>query len=164
MIEHKHIPDKLPETSRLIAFLEPQPVGTIVGYPELSEIIRRDSQNGGRGIVSSATRWLLNNKGHVWGSERGTGIRRLGDDEIVTKGRSGLRKVHRAVGRAAKVVGCAEYDNLSRDQKQEYDALNIGFRTLKLFSRKDGFEKLKKNLPENGAVLPDTDKILELFK
>lgn len=164
MSEYRHIPDRLPETSRLIAFLEPQPVGTVVGYPEISEIIRRDAQNGGRGLIVSATKWLQNNKGHVWVSERGTGIRRLDGTEIIGKGRSSLRKVNRAVNRAAKVIGCAEYDKLSRDQKQEHDALTVGFRTIKLFSRKDGFEKVKSNLPENGAVLPDTSKILELFK
>lgn len=160
---NKTFPDRLPETSRLISFLEPQSISTIVSYPEISEIIRRNAQGDGRGIVGSAIKWLQNNKSQIWGTVRRVGLKRLDDGEIVDKGRSNLRKVNRTANRAAKVVRCVRYENLSRDQKQEHDALLVGLRTIQLFSRKDGFEKVKAAIPENGAILPDVKKVMELF-
>lgn len=159
----KIIPGASAQTSALYAALLDKPVGTRMTYEELSSVARANVTNGGRGYLTSALRRLRNQHRQEWGVERGKGITRLDDGQIVIKAGSELKRGRRVLGKTKRILSCAEYDRLSPEQRKEHDAIVIGARTAELFTGKIGQDKLKATLPPGGK-LPEHDRVLEMFR
>ena len=163
MSTQKVIPGASAETSALYELLVNKPVGTRVTYEEMTKLVRQDVANGARGKLHSALRKIRNQHRQEWGIVRGEGIVRLADDQIVDKSAATLKGARRRLGLTKRILSCAEYEKLSPEKRREHDAIVIGSRTAELFTGKVGQDKLKKELSQSG-VLPETRKVLELFK
>lgn len=157
------IPGLSLETARLVEFLKPWPVGEIVTYKSLSEVIGKDTQGmTGRSNLVSAVRVLARDYGQAWGAVRGVGVKRLDPVETLDSVSERTRRAGRQIFRARKTLGLVEYAALPIDKKREHDALTVltGLARTALSAQK--ITAVSK-MVAGDAVLPKREDVLRLI-
>lgn len=99
-------------------------VGEPASYADLTAVIGTDVRRGrGLSALRTARRQLQRERQMVFNVERGVGLRRLSDDQVVEAGASYLAKVRRAARRGAKLVtSVSSYEALPAHLKVRHNA------------------------------------------
>lgn len=101
-----------PETQILVDALSKVPLGQMITYKNLSELIGIDVTGPARQRLVSARRVALRDYGAAFGTERATGLIRLHPDQAPGLGASARLKIRRASSRARKaMISVAEHSN-----------------------------------------------------
>jgi hypothetical protein len=108
---------QLSEDARLLTqrLLKAKP-SELLPYSELSKVIGK-SIDEARGALQTARRAALRQEGFVFGVERGVGIHRLNDEEIVAASVEQRKFIRNKAGRAAKQLNAANYAVLSASKQ-----------------------------------------------
>lgn len=138
-------------------------VGETVTYDELTKLIGRDTQNGGRPVVASARRKAMNEQRMVFAPIKNVGFKRLNDIEIVDTAEADLSKVRRAARRAGKRIAMVDFDRLPNDRKIRHNTYMSMFGALHSMTTQASVKALEKKVNESQAALP-LAKTLEVFQ
>jgi hypothetical protein len=104
--------------------------GSLLKYEQLSEIIGKPITSA-RAALQTARRYALREEGIVFGVERGIGIRRLNDDEIVAASVAQRKFLRNKARRAAKELSAADYRMLTAAKQLMATATMSIFLTIK---------------------------------
>ena len=149
------------ETQQLIQHLESAEIGDIYTYETLSEVISQDVTDKGYGALQTARKNLLQ-QGIVFGTIRGTGIRRLNDEEIADSGSSYIKRSKQAATKGLKQIASCQYENLSDEKKGEY---NTSVAILSL-QRMAGQSKTRTAIEEKvtkESIPPNAEQLSKIF-
>lgn len=158
----KSIPELAEETKVLENDLDQLEPGEMIEYEKLSKSIGRDVRKHAVGNLASARRRLRNNKRKRFECVRGKGIKRLNDSEIVAAADGGLRGIRRKTNKELKNLSCAEFSNLSEDDKNKHRTYTTQMGTIGLFTKQSSTKKIATKINEIQEALP-VGKTLKLF-
>lgn len=158
----KSIPELSEETKLIEYELDQLEPGQTIEYDNLSAAIGRDVREHARGNILSARRRLRKEKRKVFGTVRGVGVKRLTDAEIVVASGSDITSVKRRTRNALHSLSCAEFDNLTGDEKNQHRTRFCVLGVLELFSKPSATRKIEERIEETSEGLP-IGKTLKLF-
>ena len=97
-------------------------VGELLTYNEIRKIIGKEYWEA-RSALQTARRIALRDEGFVFGVERGTGLKRLTDDEIVSSSAADRKYIRNKSKRAIKHLNAVDYRILSASRQLTAAAL-----------------------------------------
>lgn len=142
-LEHKLVKERLEKAA----------IFELVSYGELTEIMGRNAQGTGRGIISSVRRELLNDHGILFVPIYKVGLRRAGTEEVFASGKATFIKILRATKRSARALAGLEYQGLSGEQKAKHNALATQLAVLSEFSGGRTTKRIESIVAVNDAAL-----------
>ena len=129
------------------------PVGVEISYAELSRELGRNVQDN-RGVLTSARRVVLREKGAVFGVVHGVGLRRLADDEVVMSAQDTVRRIGRAARRKSReIANAVNYGALGNDARVKHNTSLSLLGALGALTRRDAQRRLE------GAVADATERL-----
>lgn len=155
-----------PETKRLVALLQPLPVGTRVPYEKLSEAIRLDVQlPDGRKYLCKAMAVCRRDHSQNWDYARGIGVIRLSDDEFVGLVAHKINLTRKRMKRLVRISTNVDYEGLSEEKKRVHNSNQMILRSVVAMTGKDVQLHFQKTLPTaSNGMLPDSQKLIDYFK
>ncbi|HVM95311.1 MAG TPA: hypothetical protein VMT89_02925 [Candidatus Acidoferrales bacterium] len=162
--EHtKAIPEMSLDARMLADALRKVPKGAIIRYAVLNEIIGRDVQSTGRGVLDTARRRVLHDEGIVTEAVVNEGIKVLLDVEVVgATGESARRRIRRMTRTAVRKLTSVVYDALPNELKRKHNTEVSLLSVLAHVSTEQSAKKLEQRVPD-AEPLP-LAKTLEFFK
>lgn len=148
------IHEKSADTKVLENVLSEAKVGDLVTYEQLSAAIGRDVRAFALPSLGSARRCLLNTKSMVFGTERGVGVRRLNDSEIVSTTEDDRRRIHRATTRSLRKLSVVKYSGLTNEDKRRHTVAAAQIGAIAMFASKNSEKKIASHVKtqENVAI------------
>lgn len=143
------------ETRLIYEKLKTIGVGEVVTYDELTAICGRAVDKEARGLLETARRWCLKEHQMVFGAQRGVGMVRLSDTQIVHGADQDIVKVRRHAQRGMAKLACASYENLSDEMKPEFNAKAAILGTLIQHSNPAQIKQVQKTYAEMKISLPN---------
>ena len=163
MTEKKTIQALSLDSKMVYERLKKSVIGETISYSELSTIIGRNTQNGGRGALQTARRKALREDYMVFGVIHNVGLKRLSDLEIVATGEDTVTKIRRASTRGFRTVTAVrEFDKLPNDAKVRHNTYASVLGALSMATTAARMKKLEGKVAEAKASLP-LMKTLEAF-
>jgi hypothetical protein len=110
------------ETHAIIKLLQNAEIGTRITYEQIIRATGEDPAKGivpVRGFLYTAQRYLQREKNFVFGTIQGVGIERLADAQIIDATKAKIIHVRRSARRASSKLACADFTNLSKEQKSD---------------------------------------------
>lgn len=139
-------------------------IGDIIPYSELSTLIGRNAQNGGRGSIQTARRKSLREDYMVFGVIHNVGLKRLSDLEIVATGEDTVTKIRRASARGFRIItAIRDFDKLPNDKKILHNTYASVLGALSMATTAARMKKLEGRVAEAKASLSLTGT-LEAFR
>lgn len=137
-------------------------VGVVVTYSDLSKIIGRPVQKGGRAAMIEARKIVQRDKRMVFDSVRNLGLKRLNDVEIVdsTSDRE-LRCMHRRTKRAVAKLVCVDYNALPNEKKVKHNATISMMGALAELTTIGSLKRVETKVQESGLTLPSAKTAFE---
>lgn len=160
----KSIPELSIDAKALIDALKPLKIGETVTYKALSDIIGRDVQADGYGVMQTAIKTCL--RDHiVLAAVPKVGIKRLADTEIVGIGEATLARVRRAARRGiVKLSAVGDFDAMPREAKVAHNTAMSALGIVAHVSDRSRIGKIKEIVTRSAdAVIPPA-KLLEALK
>ena len=143
-LDSKMIYDRLKKTD----------IGDVIPYAELSTLIGRSAQNGGRGSIQTARRKSLREDYMVFGVLRNVGLKRLSDIEIVATGEDTVRKIRRTSAKGFRVITAVrEFDKLPNEKKVLHNAYASALGAISMATSGARMKRLEARVAEAKASL-----------
>ena len=163
-MSNKTIPERSYDTTIIINRLLEAKTGDEITYKELSDLISRDVQADGRGVLVSATRILRHEQRMNFKVIRNIGIKLLCEIETINASGGYIRKIHNASKNAGRELNCVKnIDNLSGDEKINFFTKASLFNTLKVVTTQPKIKKLEAKIAISEKRLP-LSRTLEAFQ
>ena len=160
----KKIIPQLSVDAKLIADrLEKVAVGELIEYDPIGAIIKADVQNGARGTLQSARRYLQREKHIVFEAVIGKGLKRLNDAEIVSTGIHTLARIRRTARRGASKLRCANYDTLAPEDQTRFNATASMLGAIHHVAKDKNLKLLEAEAAKTKAQI-SFNSTIELFK
>lgn len=138
-------------------------VGERASWDSLTKLIGRDIRYAGHSILAQARHKLMRDQQMVFGVERGQGLVRLDDVQIVDTGQHFVGKIRRTAKRALRQITTVDYDKLPNESKIRHNAAASMFGAIHHVSSQKSIGKLESKVKELSGTLP-LAKTLEAFK
>ena len=148
------IHEKSADTKVIESVLAEAKVGDMITYEQLSKAIGRDVRQFAKSSLDSARRSLLNAKNYVFSVEKGVGLKRLNDNEIVDASEDDRKKLRRAARRSLKKLSVVDFDNLTPDKKKQHIVASAQMGAVEMFANKNATKKIEAKVNETSKVLP----------
>jgi hypothetical protein len=144
--------------------LEAMKPGEFVSYASLSEEIAKDV-SGATPALHTARRSLLNNDGYVFAVERGKGLKRLRDEEIVSASDQDVNRIRRTAKKGArKLASVEDYAAMSNGaQLRHTTRLSVMTAVAHMASSK-GIQKLETSANGRAKELPISETLAAFAK
>jgi hypothetical protein len=137
-------------------------VGAEITNKELSDIIGRNVQESGRGVLATARRKAQREDQIVFGIVRNVGLKRLTDAEIVNSGERSIEHHRRSSKRAGRRLTCVQhFDALPPEVQTRHNAQASYFGLVAHLSTTRQMKRLEEKV--SNGVLP-LQRTLEAFK
>lgn len=149
------------DTQTLLKYLETIPVGEIVSYEVLGNLIGCDVQSD-RGSLESARRLLVRDNQIVFGVVRGVGLKRLNPSEVVEQEGETVTKIRRATKRSLKRLASADFDSLSKPDQNKHRLVSATLGAIAVCSSQKAHNRLEQRIQSNGQL--DAVEALKLFE
>lgn len=156
------IHEKSQDTKIIESVLAESQVGDLVTYDSLSKAIGRDVRKFAVGSIASARHSLLRDKRFVFGVERGKGLIRLADGQVVEAVQHDRMRVHRTAKRALKKLETVSFSELKESEKKQHIAASAQFGVLAMFANKTSSTRIEKAVESTANNLP-IGETLKLF-
>ena len=139
--------------------------GETIPYHELTALVGRDVTKEARGILYTARRVVLRQKGLVFDAVFGVGIKRLSQEEIPALGEQAIVHIRRTARRARYRIsrGIANYDELPGEKRTQAMVANSMLGALESMANPRQQEKIKALVERSGQSIP-MQKVLESFQ
>lgn len=137
-------------------------VNDLIGYDELTAILKQDVRSQrGRPKLASARR-ILEREGMIFECVTNQGVKRLDDEGIVKTGAAAVKRVHRASRRATRRLGCANFDRLSRDSQTKHNVNMSILSFLGTATSETSQKRIEAKVQKTSRALASND-LLEAF-
>jgi hypothetical protein len=138
--------------------------GDFISYADLSREIAKNV-SGVTSALHTARRSLLNNDGFVFAVERGRGLKRLGDEEIVTASDQDVNRIRRSAKKGArKLASVADYAAMSNPaQLRHTTRLSVMTAVAHMASSK-GIQKIEASANGRAKELPISETLAAFAK
>jgi hypothetical protein len=150
------------EAQELFKFLQATTVGQLITYTELDEAAKTSVQ-AHPNILQTARRMMEREHRATFGTVRGIGIKRLGDEEIPDEASASIKRARNIARKGRRVLACANYEKLSAEARVRHTVTG----TILGFMEQAGKRKTL-NLAEQSARVSNGDMkigaIENLFK
>jgi len=156
------IAEQAVDTRLLVGILSKAAIGQEFTYQRLSAELGRKIVGNDSNLMS-ARKIVQRDFDIVFDVQRGHGIRRLSDPEIVALGDRLTGKVRRAARRTVRQVSLARDEHLSKDEIVHRNAVVSMAGAIMHMATRSNVAKLESAVRVNAAELP-VGKTLELFK
>ncbi|MGE3932390.1 MAG: hypothetical protein AB7F67_04020 [Rhodospirillaceae bacterium] len=159
------IPQVSVDTNLVFQRLETAEVGEVVTYAELTVLIGRDVTTRARHNLTSAVRRAERERGMIFAPQRGVGVKRLSDAEIV----EAIGAVPAALGRRARraarwLAAVADWDALPPALKARHNAYLSALGALTEITRPATIAKLERHVDQRHRQALPVAKTLDAFK
>lgn len=150
----------------LIELLVNKPVGELITYDSLSEVIGFDvTEARGRGYLETARRRLLKDHALVFGVIRGEGLKRLSDEEIArTVGKRYIKAVRSKSRKAYNENTSVDFDGLSPDAKVSHQCTMTILALMKHVTDRKSINKIQHKVKETFTEISQKDTLAMLRK
>lgn len=148
----KMIHEKSSDTKVIENVLSELAVGDLITYDQISAAIGRDVRKFAFPSLGSARRFLLHANSMVFGVERGVGLRRLNDSEIVSTVEDDRRKVQRASHRSLKKLSVVNYSGLTNEDKRRHTVAAAQIGAIAMFASKNSEKKIASHVKTQETV------------
>lgn len=135
--------EKSADAKILINLLEEAVVGQTVSYQQMSAAIGRDVRKHALSSLGTARRFLQKEKRMVFGAERGVGLVRLNDNDVVRSVESDRLKVHRQAKRTMNKLSTVEFNKLDDENKKAHVSVSAQMGAIAMFSHKSANKKIE---------------------
>ena len=135
--------------------LEKLDVGEMVPYDDINGFVGLDIR-GKRNAYQTAFRVLLTEQNKRFVVERGRGIRRLNQSEVIDYAQSGRQKAHKAIKRENKklILGVPDVGELQPEDRQRYNIHRSVLEMLVATSSTKATKKVQAITAETSNMLP----------
>lgn len=153
-------------TEQLVKFLQEQPVGELVTYDQLGEVIHQGctshpDHRRGYGYLCSARKILLNEHQIVFGTVQKEGIKRL-DSPGISKQVSKHRKhIHKTAKVSLKTSVCANENEMTPEERASHRANQAVLAMTEHSTRTAAVKQIEQ---KTRSVALDLQKTIEHFK
>ena len=154
--------EKSADTKIIESVLAEANVGDLITYEQLSKAIGRDVRVHALASLSSARRSLLASNKYVFGVERGVGLRRLDDTQIVDASEYDRKKMKRQANRSLRKLSVVDFDNLPEQKKRQHIVASAQFGAIEMFATKNATKKIESKIDDSKKALP-IGETLKLF-
>jgi hypothetical protein len=154
--------EKSDDTKILTEHLAGAQIGEVVTYAELSRVVGK-SLSGFRSALASARRQVLKEKGFVFGTEKGVGIRRLSNEEIIAASTSDRHAIRRKARRSLQKLGTVKYAALDATKQIALTAVAAVFHATAEINR-DSSMKLIQAAAGSSQQLPIRETLQALAR
>jgi hypothetical protein len=137
--------------------------GQLLTYRHLSQLIGRDVQTEARAVLGSARKIMQRERGFVFGTVIGEGLKRLNDVEIVQTGAQTIVSIRHASRRGAERVAKAAPEQLPLESRVRMNTYLSVLAMLHAATTERRIKKLEARVAQAESRLP-LDKTLEAFK
>jgi hypothetical protein len=158
----KMIHEKSSDTKILESVLAEAKVGQLITYAELSKAIGRDVRQFAYQSLFSARRCLQNAKRIVFGVQANIGLIRLDDSKIVESTEHDRKVIQRRAKRTIDKLRCAEFDNLTAEEKRRHVTASAQMGAVAMFASKNATKKIAGKVSAKTDALP-IGETLRLF-
>lgn len=151
------------DTRLLYQELKKIKTGEDISYEVLSKAVGYQLE-GANSHLQSAIRMAFTNDGMVFDNIRGTGYRRLTDEEIIdaaTRDTDSLRRKSRKS--AKRLASVSNFASMAPEKRIEHNARLSLFAAITNMTKPSAYEQLRENVTSFGTELPFA-KTLEAFK
>lgn len=137
----------------LYARLVDVPVGELIHYDELSNVIGRDVQQDGRWYLKEARELARRQDRIVFDVERDIGIRRADNITTVSIAEGRVEGIARAAKRGTEILATVDRDELEPHDRARRDVAHLQLGALRIFAAAPMTKSLTKSA-EGGRALP----------
>ena len=154
--------EKSSDTKILESVLSEMKIGDFISYEQLSKSIGRDVRKFAIGALQTARLAMQRDHKMVFGVDRGSGLRRLNDEQIVDASELGRRKLQRTAKREIKKLETVEFDKLTEPTKRKHIAASAQMGVIAMFSGKSSSKRIEKAVESTASNLA-IGETLKLF-
>lgn len=141
------------ETQELVARLTLLQEGQLISYEDLS-VIAGEQITGASSILQTAKRIVENESGYVLSVERGVGVRRLDDSQIVEDTHGARVKIARQSKRALKrLSGVKNFDALTEEQRRTHQAHAVIYAVISEKASSKSIKRVSSTVKVDGNAL-----------
>lgn len=141
------------ETQELIERLSKLEPGALVSYADLSEVAG-ETITGGTPALQSAKRAVEKERGVALSVERGVGVRRLTDDEIVDDTHGARSRIRRQSKRAlSRLSAVIDFASLSDEKKRTHQAHAVIYAVIADKASSGAVKRVQSTVNIDGASL-----------
>lgn len=138
-------------------------VGKVLTYAEMSRLIARDVQHGGRGVLRTARKVAEREFGVVFGVVLNVGLEVLSEAGKVEAASTVVGRVHRAARSAVKTLQAVEIAKLSDAEKMKFNHAASHAAMLEAMTTARTSKRLEIAVERSRQTLP-LGQMLELFQ
>lgn len=139
--------------------------GEEISYDDLEKIVPgRDLRVKQRYILETGRGLALKESSIVTGCVNGTGLKRLTNEEIVQIPDSTLSHIRKVSKRASRKVLCSDYEKLSAEDKQKFNAGLSVLGALHQFTSQKAINAVSEKVEKALGRLPVEDTLLLFLK
>lgn len=161
--EKRMLYEKSSDARVLEMFLMKMTIGQLASYEDMSAYLGKDVLSSKvRSALQTARNTLQRERRMVFGCERGIGLRRLNDEQIVGSIESDCRRIQRVSRRSMKKLAAANFDALSPEGKRKHVVHSAQLGALALFSTRKAAARIETRVKDGDVSLP-IDETLRLF-
>ena len=138
--------------------------GEVVGYDELTDIIKKDVQKGGYSATMTARKMALRENGLVFECIMNEGLKALTDDENISMtGKSGFDRIRKISRRSStKLMAIDDFDKLPPASKIKHNAHLALFGALQSATKTKTVKRIESHTEEHSRI--SVNETIELFK
>jgi len=151
------------EAQMLAESLAEAAIEQVITYEEMTILIGKDVRLV-RHTIATARRRLMREKGMVFASVVGVGVKRLSPDDTVGEAESITKRSRNANRKAMQTLDTVEYADLTGDKRNEYTALQAQARIVALTLKTQNKRKLEALAGGRAQPLALGDAMERLFK
>lgn len=137
------------------------PVGGIVTYSDLSALIGRNVSGRYRYILAAARNMAVRENRIVFDVIKNVGLRRCGNDDMVDVGADGIVRIRNLVDKRAKIILCADYNELSNPKKIKHNATLSLLGAIKQHSTPKAQVEAEKAVAQECQMLPEKELLAQ---
>lgn len=149
------------DTLILIDRLREAQVGQVITYQELGKWLGRDFVDQ-RNCMYRAFKHLRDDHKIEFGTITGVGIKRLSEDEIVSKCKRGIQTLGRCAKRHSRPLTALDYEKLSDAKKVEHNVLLSIYGVVAYMSKPSSVKRVEGTVANSGAL--PIGRTLDAFK
>jgi hypothetical protein len=138
--------------------------GDFVTYADLSSEIAKDV-SGATAALHTARRSLLNNEGFVFAVVRGEGLKRLGDEEIVSASDQDVNRIRRTAKKGArKLASVTDYASMTNGAQLRHTTRLSVMTAVAHMASSNGIAKVEASANGRAKELPISETLAAFAK
>lgn len=135
--------------------------GEIITYLELNDLVKRDVQHLHRGILETARRKAQREDSIEFAPVRGTGIKRLHNNEISGVASEKMRRASRVARKGLRMLNSVDYQSLTQEERVGYNTTAAGLKMVETIGKSSTLNRIEQiaRVTDTTPSIPDISHI-----